>query len=97
MARRHIRPDAEDDLDSIWFFIAEDSPRAADATIDRLTETFDMLLTMPQAVRTRPEFGKNVRSFAVDNFVIYYIKVPEGIDIFRVIHGRRDFHPDDVE
>jgi toxin ParE1/3/4 len=97
MARRHIRPDAEDDLDSIWFFIAEDSPRAADATIDRLTETFDMLLTMPQAGRTRPEFGKNVRSFAVDNFVIYYIKVPEGIDIFRVIHGRRDFHLDDVE
>jgi len=56
-----------------------------------------MLLTMPQAGRTRPEFGKNVRSFAVDNFVIYYVKVPEGIDIFRVIHGRRDFHPDDVE
>ena len=84
-------------MDSIWFFIAEDSPRAADATIDRLTETFDMLLTMPQAGRTRPEFGKNVRSFAVDNFVIYYIKVLEGIDIFRVIHGRRDFHPDDVE
>ena len=91
MARRHIRPDAEDDLDSIWFFIAEDSPRAADATIDRLTETFDMLLTMPQAGRTRPEFGKNVRSFAVDNFVTYYVKVPEGLDIFRVIH------PDDVE
>jgi toxin ParE1/3/4 len=93
MARRHIRPDAEDDLDSIWFFVAEDSPRAADATIDRLTETFDMLLTMSQAGRTRPEFGKNLRSFAVDN----YVKVPEGIDIFRVIHGRRNFHPDDVE
>ena len=97
MARRHIRPDADDDLDSIWCFIAEDNPRAADAMIDRLTDTFDMLLTMLQAGRTRPEFGQNVRSFAVDNFVIYYVKVPEGIDILRVIHGRRDFHPDDVE
>jgi toxin ParE1/3/4 len=97
MARRHIRPDAEDDLDSIWSFIAADNPRAADAMIDRLTDTFDMLLTMPQAGRTRPEFGENLRSFAVHNFVIFYVKVPEGIDILRVIHGRRDIHPDDVE
>jgi toxin ParE1/3/4 len=97
MARRQIRLDADDDLDSIWCFIAEDNPRAADAMIDRLTDAFDMLLTMSQADRTRPEFGENVRSFAVDNFVIYYVKVPEGIDILRVIHGRRDFHPDDVE
>jgi toxin ParE1/3/4 len=97
MARRHIRPDAEDDLGSIWLFIAADNPRAADAMIDRFTETFDMLLTMPQAGRTRPEFGENLRSFPVDNFVIYYVKVSEGIDILRVIHGRRDFHPDDVE
>jgi toxin ParE1/3/4 len=97
MARRHIRPDAEDDLESIWSFIAADNQRAADATIDRLVGTFDMLLTMPEAGRTRPEFGENVRSFAVDNFVVYYVKTAEGIDILRVIHGRRDFHPDDVE
>jgi toxin ParE1/3/4 len=98
MARRRIiLPEADHDLDSIWSFIATNNPRAADAMIDRLTEAFDMLLTMPQAGRTRPEFGENLRSFAVDNFVIYYVKVSEGIDILRIIHGRRDFHPDDVE
>jgi plasmid stabilization system protein ParE len=54
MAKRGIRPDAEDDLGSIWSFIAADNPRAADATIDRLFDTFDMLLTMPkQVVRVR--------------------------------------------
>jgi toxin ParE1/3/4 len=74
MARRHIRPDADDDLDSIWLFIAADNLRAADAMIDRLTDTFDMLLTMPQAGRIRPDFGENIRSFAVDNFVIYYAR-----------------------
>ena len=97
MARCLVKPRADGDLDSIWSFITIDSPRAADATIDRLTGTFDMLLAMPQAGRARPEFGENVRSFAVDNFVIYYAKVPEGIDILRVVHGRRDFHRDDVE
>jgi toxin ParE1/3/4 len=58
MARRHIRPDADDDLDSIWLFIAADNLRAADAMIDRLTDTFDMLLTMPQAGRARPGFWR---------------------------------------
>jgi toxin ParE1/3/4 len=96
MARRQIRPRADHDLDSIWSFIAANNTGAADAMIDRLTDTFDMLLTMPQAGRTRQEFGESVRSFTVHNYVIFYVTVPEGIDIVRVIHGRRDIHPDDM-
>jgi toxin ParE1/3/4 len=96
MAKRHIRPDADHDLDSIWSFIAADNPRAADAMIDRLTEAFDMLLTMPLAGRTRPEFGENLRSFTVHNYVIFYVTVPEGIVIVRVIHGRQDIGPADM-
>jgi toxin ParE1/3/4 len=96
MARRHIRPDADHDLDLIWSFIAADNPRAADAMIDRLTEAFDMLLTMPLAGRTRSEFGENLRSFAVHNYIVFYVTVPEGIDIIRVMHGRQDIGPDDM-
>jgi toxin ParE1/3/4 len=64
--------------------------------IDRLTDAFDMLLTMPQAGRTRHEFGESLRSFPVHNYVIFYVTAPEGIDIVRVIHGRRDIRPDDI-
>jgi toxin ParE1/3/4 len=53
----------------IWSFITSDNARAADAMIDRLTDTFDMLLTVPLAGRMRPEFGENLRSFAVQNYV----------------------------
>jgi plasmid stabilization system protein ParE len=38
MASRRIRPDAREDLDQIWSFIAVNNPKAADAMIDRLTE-----------------------------------------------------------
>jgi toxin ParE1/3/4 len=96
MVRRRIRPDAERDLDSIWSFIAADNPRAADAMIDRLTEAFDMLLTMPQAGPARPEFGANFRSFAVKNYLVFYVTVPEGIDIVRVFHSRRDVDAADM-
>ena len=64
--------------------------------INRLTATFDMLLTMPQAGRLRHEFRENLRSFAVENYVIFYVTVPRGIDIERVIHGRRDIGPADM-
>lgn len=95
MARRRIRPDAGEDLDQIWSFIAANNPKAADAMIDRLTEAFQML-TMPLAGRARREFGENVRSFVVDNHVIFYETLPEGIDIIRVMRGRRNFEPNDL-
>ena len=96
MARCLVTPRADRDLDSIWSFITADNPKAADAMIDRLTDTFDMLLTMPQAGRLRHEFRDNLRSFVVDNYVIFYVMVPKGIDIIRVVHGRRDIGPADV-
>jgi toxin ParE1/3/4 len=97
MARCLVTPRADRDLDSIWSSITVVSPRAADAMIDRLTDTFDMLLTLPEAGRLRQEFRKNLRSFAVENYVIFYRTVSEGIDILRVVHGRRDIRPADVE
>jgi toxin ParE1/3/4 len=96
MARCLVKPRADRDLDSIWSFITVDNPRAADAMIDRLTDTFDMLLTMPQTGRRRYEFRENLRSFAVENYVIFYMPVPDGIDILRVVHGRRDISPADM-
>ena len=88
-------PEAEADLDSIWSFIAADNRKAADAVIDRITQTFDLLLTMPFAGRARPEFGDSPRSIVVGNYVVFYATLPGGIDIFRVINGRRDIDDDD--
>jgi toxin ParE1/3/4 len=96
MARCLVTPRADHDLDSIWSSIKVNNPRAADAMIDRLTDAFDMLLTMPQAGRLRHEFRENLRSLVVDNYVIFYGMVPEGIDIVRVVHGRRDIGPADM-
>jgi plasmid stabilization system protein ParE len=39
--------------------------------------------------RLRPEFGAEVRSFTVENHVIYY-RHDEEVLIARVLHGRRD-------
>jgi toxin ParE1/3/4 len=93
--KRRIRPEADIDLDSIWSFIAADNRKAADATIDRITDTFDLLLTMPFAGRARPEFGDKLRSIVVGNYVVFYETLRGGIEIVRVINTRQDIDGDD--
>jgi toxin ParE1/3/4 len=81
---------AERDLEEIWSYVAEDaSPATADRLIDAIIDRFELLAEQPRMGRLRPEFGSGVRSFAVENHVIYY-RYDEDVLIARVLHGRRD-------
>ncbi|SEN04458.1 type II toxin-antitoxin system RelE/ParE family toxin [Bradyrhizobium sp. OK095] len=98
MANRFRKaPQADLDLDSIWDFIASDSIRAADKQIARLGEIFEMLLENPLAGRERRELRAGLRSFPVGNFVIFYVPLPDGIEIIRVMHGRQDIGAGDMQ
>jgi toxin ParE1/3/4 len=81
---------AERDLDEVWSYVAEEaSPTTADRLIDDIIDRFDLLAEQPRMGRARPEFGPGVRSFAVENYVIYYRQEGD-ILIARILHGRRD-------
>ena len=81
---------AERDLDEIWSYVAEDaSPATADRLTDAIIDRFELLAEQPRMGRLRPEFGPGVRSFAVENHVIYY-RHDGDVLIARVLHGRRD-------
>jgi toxin ParE1/3/4 len=84
------------DVTSIWTFIADDNARAADALIDRVDRAADMLADTPLAGRARPELGPKLRSFPVGNYIIFYVPVPDGIEIVRVMNGRQDIDADDM-
>jgi toxin ParE1/3/4 len=84
------------DVTAIWAFIADDNARAADALIDRIDKTTDMLADTPLAGRARPELGLELRSFPVGSYVIFYVPVPDGIEIVRVMNGRQDIGADDM-
>ena len=90
------RPQAEIDVATSWDFIAEDSVRAADALIKRIEKAFDMLAETPLAGRVRDELMPNLRSFPVGNYVIFYLPVSTGIEVVRVMHGRRDIDADEM-
>jgi toxin ParE1/3/4 len=81
---------AQEDLEEIWDFIAEDNPDAADRFNDLLLEKFKILGRQPKIGRLRKELGPALRSFAVGHYIIFYRQIPKGVDIFRVLHGARD-------
>jgi toxin ParE1/3/4 len=99
MPRLLKRPEAESDLDEIWWYIAQDSPHNADRFLDRIQERCLGLTDFPQMGTRRDELKAGLRSQPVGNYLIFYFPLEDGIDIVRVLHGSRDvdaiFHPDD--
>ena len=95
-SRIHRRKRARADLDSIWTYIAADNGKAADALLNRIGAVYKMLVENPLAGRPRPDLGKDLRSFAVANLVIFYIPVSDGIEVVRVMSARQDIDADDM-
>ncbi|OFZ97314.1 MAG: plasmid stabilization protein [Betaproteobacteria bacterium RIFCSPLOWO2_02_FULL_62_17] len=84
------RPLAETDILEIWDYIAEESVAAADRWVDRLDEQFRVLATQPMMGRARDELAPGVRSFPFGRYVVFYVPLDDGIDVVRVLHGKRD-------
>jgi toxin ParE1/3/4 len=81
---------AKADLTEIWDYIAEDSEIQADAFINTVDQKFLLLSEQPNLGRTRYELAKNMRSFPLGRYVIFYVVLPDGIQVVRVLHGARD-------
>lgn len=85
-----LSPLAERDLRDTWDYVAaEAGVERADRVIDGFEMRFELLAESPGMGRLRPEFGAGIRSFAVENYVIYYRDEKE-LFIARVLHGSRD-------
>lgn len=93
MAHR-LSPEAEIDLEDIWYYIAtkSDSIRIADRLINSIIERFFLLARHPHIGRRRDEdLRPGLRSFPVGKYVIIYrVENHEDVLILRVIHGNRD-------
>lgn len=84
------QPKAKEDLFDIWSFIAADSPDAADTWIDKLDGQFLLLASHPLMGRAREEIAKDLRSFPVGRYLVFYLPDTNGITVVRVLHSARD-------
>lgn len=91
--RLRTAPQAEADLDAIWFYIATESASAAtaDRFLDSITSRFLLLTRHPFVGRNREhEFGAGMRSLVVADYVIVYTVEEATVSILRIVHGSRD-------
>jgi toxin ParE1/3/4 len=90
LKRYRVSREARRDVQQIWAYIAEDNEPAARRLIAGFHRKFEFLSANPRAGRCRDDIRRELRSFAVGDYVIFYRIIKAGVRIMRVIHGRRD-------
>lgn len=90
MRKARLSDQAKEDLVGLWEYIAQENPTAADRLLQKLVAQYKSLAENPGLGRLREELRPGLRSFSVGNYLILYHPIPEGIAVFRIIHGARD-------
>lgn len=90
MRRYLIAPIAEQDLEDMVTYIAEESPISAKKMLDRFFDAMDNLAENPGMGHTRTDLtSKPVRFWPIGHYLIIY-KDTNPIQIVRVLSGYRD-------
>jgi addiction module RelE/StbE family toxin len=84
-------PFALEDLQSVYDYIAQDSPTYASCYIDKLIDRVDILIGYPKAGKIVPEFeDSSIRELIEGSYrIIYKISSDSEIAIIRVHHSAR--------
>jgi len=82
---------ASRDIESIIDYVADKSSlSAAERLLKKINQKCSMLASFPRMGRGRDEILPSLRSFPVDDYLILYHLIENGIEILRVVSGYRD-------
>lgn len=90
MAKFTLAPAAIADLDEIWHYIAKNNEAAAEKFIRELVGKFELLANNREIGKRQDDFMVEMRMFPFKKYQIYYFPSNDGVEIYRVLHGRRD-------
>ena len=92
----HYSPEAQNDLDEIWEYIAFElcNPQAAENTVNKIMDTVDELENFSEIVTllsSVTDIESDYRFLTSANYMVFY-RV-NGLDVYidRVLYGRRDY------
>ena len=86
--------EAYNDLDTIFDYIALDSPSSANAILDKIFKALSPLETFPlSGTKTIHSSLKNYefRMIIVHPYIIFYRVIDDIVYIYRILHGARDY------
>jgi len=82
---------ASRDIEKIIDYIADNSGfDAAERLLKKINDKCRTLANFPNMGRRRDELTSLVRSFPVDDYLIFYRPIEGGIEVLRVVSGYRD-------
>lgn len=90
MLRLVKAPRAEADLIDIWLYVAEDQPINADRLLDRLNDAALLIADTPEMGVDRSVLSTDLKSFPVDNYIVFYRVKPNVLELVRVLLASRD-------
>lgn len=94
MNRYVLTPAAEDDLNDIWEYIAEDSVDSADRVIGEIFEAVAALAAFPGMGHRREDLASEaLRVWPVHSYLVVYRPEQKPLEIVRVVSGFRDLFP----
>jgi toxin ParE1/3/4 len=86
------RPRAQEDLEAIYGFIAQDSPTRAYNFLERIQKRCELLGDSPQQGRARPDLGPDLRVVPYGRSVIIAHRIVENtVEVLRVFYGGQDY------
>ena len=91
MAGYYLVQEAENDLDAILDYIAEDSLPSALKVQERFLEIFRMLADNPEAGHFREDLtSRPVRFFPVYSYMVVYLTNTDPVEIVRILGVAQD-------
>lgn len=85
-----LHPDALQDLDEIWEYIAADNPEAADRVREEIYDAIQSLIPFPYVGHQRSDLTtRPLRFQVVRDYVIAYAADEKPLAIVAILHGRR--------
>ena len=91
MSQFVLHPDAVQDLNEIWEYVASDSPDAADQFVEEIYQTIQSLVPFPFVGHSRPDLSNRpLRFHVVREYIIAYAPEEKPLVVIAVLHGRRN-------
>jgi toxin ParE1/3/4 len=86
-----FHPEACNDLDEIWEYIAADNVEAADRVLEEIVDVIRSTVSLPHQGHRRPDLtSRPIRFRVVRDFLIAYADDEQPLVVLAILHGRRN-------
>ena len=90
MSQYIISPEAIRDLDAITDYFATHNIDAGEQFLDEFAKKCRYLTQFPLIGRSYREIRSYLRGIPIQNYIVFYRIINDGIEIMRIIRGNRD-------